>query len=170
MRPNIVLTWLTLLHCNWEVSVSNLCPETGHSDTGFTSFSAVTPIVTPIVTPLQLGHNCFLLNPFQFVIHLLDFHLTVYSKLSQSFYPGGTLEIIFRNPCIKIIIYTAHAGLESWKCSCGIRCVDHMSTQYRFMQSGKTASGGCSAGPRFVRAVAPRILYSWRYCSVISKL
>jgi hypothetical protein len=34
-----------------------------------------------------------------------------------------------------------------------------MSTQYRLVQSGKTASGGCSAGPRFVRAVAPRIYY-----------
>jgi hypothetical protein len=32
-----------------------------------------------------------------------------------------------------------------------------MSTQYRLVQAGKTASGGCSAGPRFVRAVAPRI-------------
>jgi hypothetical protein len=32
-----------------------------------------------------------------------------------------------------------------------------MSTQYRLAQSEKTASGGCSAGPRFVRAVAPRI-------------
>jgi hypothetical protein len=31
-----------------------------------------------------------------------------------------------------------------------------MSTQYRLVQSGKTASDGCSAGPRFVRAVAPR--------------
>jgi hypothetical protein len=50
-------------------------------------------------------------------------------------------------------------GLESWKCSCGIRCADHMSTQYRLVQSGKTASGGCSAGPRVVRAVAPRIIY-----------
>jgi hypothetical protein len=33
-----------------------------------------------------------------------------------------------------------------------------MSTQYRLVQSGKTASGGWSAGPRFVRAVAPRII------------
>jgi hypothetical protein len=33
----------------------------------------------------------------------------------------------------------------------------NMSTQYRLVQSGKTASDGCSAGPRFVRAVAPRI-------------
>jgi hypothetical protein len=29
-----------------------------------------------------------------------------------------------------------------------------MSTQYRLVQSGKTASGGCSAG----QAVAPRIV------------
>jgi hypothetical protein len=32
------------------------------------------------------------------------------------------------------------------KCSCWIRCADHMSTQYRLVQSGKTASGGFSAG------------------------
>jgi hypothetical protein len=34
-----------------------------------------------------------------------------------------------------------------------------MSTQYRMVQSGKTASGGCSAGPRFVMPVAPRIYF-----------
>jgi hypothetical protein len=34
-----------------------------------------------------------------------------------------------------------------------------MSTQYRLVQSVKTASGGCSAGPRFVGAVAPRIYF-----------
>jgi hypothetical protein len=33
-----------------------------------------------------------------------------------------------------------------------------MSTKYRLVQSGKTASGGFSAGPSFVRAVAPRII------------
>jgi hypothetical protein len=42
-----------------------------------------------------------------------------------------------------------------------------MSTQYRLVQSGKTASGGCSAGPRFVRAVAPR-LYLFIGCTFIS--
>jgi len=36
-----------------------------------------------------------------------------------------------------------------------------MSTQYRLVQSGETASGGCSAGPRFVRAVAPRIYFTF---------
>jgi hypothetical protein len=32
-----------------------------------------------------------------------------------------------------------------------------MSTQYRLMQSGKTASGGCSAGQGSSEPVAPRI-------------
>jgi hypothetical protein len=34
-----------------------------------------------------------------------------------------------------------------------------MSTQYRLVQSGKTASGGCSAGQRSSEPVAPRIYY-----------
>jgi hypothetical protein len=46
-----------------------------------------------------------------------------------------------------------------------------MSTQYRLVQSGKTASGGCSAGPRFVRAVAPRIyLFIYLISTTISYL
>jgi hypothetical protein len=34
-----------------------------------------------------------------------------------------------------------------------------MSTQYRLAQSGKTASGGCSAGQGSLEPVAPRIIY-----------
>jgi hypothetical protein len=34
-----------------------------------------------------------------------------------------------------------------------------MSTQYRLVQSGKTASGGCSAGQGSSEPVAPRIFY-----------
>jgi carbohydrate-binding DOMON domain-containing protein len=34
-----------------------------------------------------------------------------------------------------------------------------MSTQYRLVQSGKTASGGCSAGQGSLEPVAPRIYY-----------
>jgi hypothetical protein len=50
-----------------------------------------------------------------------------------------------------------------------------VSTQYRLVQSGKTASGGCSAGPRFVRAVAPRIIIiiipvQWSYKVNIKRL
>jgi hypothetical protein len=33
-----------------------------------------------------------------------------------------------------------------------------MSTQYRLVQSGKTASGGCSAGQGSLQPVAPRII------------
>jgi hypothetical protein len=33
-----------------------------------------------------------------------------------------------------------------------------MSTQYRLVQSGKTASGGCSAGQGSSEPVAPRIM------------
>jgi hypothetical protein len=33
-----------------------------------------------------------------------------------------------------------------------------MSTQYRLVQSGKTASGGCSAGQGLSEPVAPRII------------
>jgi hypothetical protein len=35
---------------------------------------------------------------------------------------------------------------------------DHMSTQYRLVQSGKTASGGCSAGQGSSEPVAPWII------------
>jgi carbohydrate-binding DOMON domain-containing protein len=38
-----------------------------------------------------------------------------------------------------------------------------MSTQYRLVQSGKTASGGCSAGQGSSEPVAPRI-YSFYLC------
>jgi carbohydrate-binding DOMON domain-containing protein len=34
-----------------------------------------------------------------------------------------------------------------------------MSTQYRLVQSGKTASGGCSAGQGSSEPVAPRIYH-----------
>jgi hypothetical protein len=38
-----------------------------------------------------------------------------------------------------------------------------MSTQYRLVQSGKTASGGCSAGQGSSEPVAPRILFIFIY-------
>jgi hypothetical protein len=41
-----------------------------------------------------------------------------------------------------------------------------MSTQYRLVQSGKTASGGCSAGPRFVSCSATDFFWhNLRYCA-----
>jgi hypothetical protein len=40
-----------------------------------------------------------------------------------------------------------------------------MSTQYRLVQSGKTASGGCSAGQGSLEPVAPRIYLFITYLS-----
>jgi hypothetical protein len=41
----------------------------------------------------------------------------------------------------------------------GKNYADHMSTQYRLVQSGKIASGSCSAGQGSSEPVAPRIYY-----------
>jgi hypothetical protein len=38
-----------------------------------------------------------------------------------------------------------------------------MSTQYRLVQPGKTASGGCSAGQGSSEPVAPRIYFLFIY-------
>jgi hypothetical protein len=47
-----------------------------------------------------------------------------------------------------------------------------MSTQYRLVQSGKTASGGCSAGQGSSEPVAPRISFPFTpmSASVLSPL
>jgi hypothetical protein len=49
--------------------------------------------------------------------------------------------------------------LESWKCSCGIRCADHMSTQYRLVQSAKDCQRRLLSRPRFVRACSATDLF-----------
>jgi carbohydrate-binding DOMON domain-containing protein len=41
-----------------------------------------------------------------------------------------------------------------------------MSTQYRLVQSGKTASGGCSAGQVSSEPVAPRIYFYYFFIFV----
>jgi carbohydrate-binding DOMON domain-containing protein len=45
-----------------------------------------------------------------------------------------------------------------------------MSTQYRLVQSGKTASGGCSAGQGSSEPVAPRIYLFLFIIVVVIKL
>jgi hypothetical protein len=45
-----------------------------------------------------------------------------------------------------------------------------MSTQYRLVQSGKTASGGCSACPRFVRACSATDLITLMSSQAISQV
>jgi hypothetical protein len=54
---NVVVEWLSFLLRIWEIPVSNLGPETGkYRD-----------------RTLQLSHDRFLSNPFQFIIHLSPF-------------------------------------------------------------------------------------------------
>jgi hypothetical protein len=47
--------------------------------------------------------------------------------------------------------------MKIWFCTCH-------TTQYRLVQSGKTASGGCSAGQGSSEPVAPRIYYLYFTC------
>jgi hypothetical protein len=42
-----------------------------------------------------------------------------------------------------------------------------MSTQYHLVQTGKTASGGCSAGQGSSEPVAPRIYYYYYFIYVM---
>jgi hypothetical protein len=44
-----------------------------------------------------------------------------------------------------------------------------MSTQYRLVQSGKTASGSCSAGQGSSEPVAPRIYYLFLFLFILLK-
>jgi hypothetical protein len=45
-----------------------------------------------------------------------------------------------------------------------------MSTQYRLVQSGKTASGGCLAGQGSSEPVAPRIIYLFIYLFITTSV
>jgi hypothetical protein len=72
-----VVEWLTLLLCIQEVPGSNLNPETGYPDWGFSWFSSI-PTGECQDSALKLGHDCFLLNPFQFIIHLSQYFMQYY--------------------------------------------------------------------------------------------
>jgi hypothetical protein len=80
---NIVVEWLTLLLCIQEVLGSNLGPETGYPDCGFSWFSSV---LTGKLwdSTLKLGHDPFLPHPFQFIIHLSPLHSTLYNLSVQT--------------------------------------------------------------------------------------
>jgi hypothetical protein len=85
---------------------------------------------------------------YTFGIICFDFLVAVFLVYYRCFFPTQSYNII----CTLPVVYFH-------KCSCGIRCADHMSTQYRLVQSGKTASGGCSAGQVSLEPVAPRIYF-----------
>jgi hypothetical protein len=83
--------WRAVLHldfidsCIREVAGSNLSPDTSYPDWGCSWFSSVPPGEYQDST-LELGHDRFLQNPFQFIIHLLPIHSTLYSLTnSKSF-------------------------------------------------------------------------------------
>jgi hypothetical protein len=76
--PNVVVEWLTLLLCTREASGPSLGSGAGYPDGGFSWFSSVPPGEFKDTT-LVLAHDRFLPNPFQFIIRLSLFHLTLYS-------------------------------------------------------------------------------------------
>jgi hypothetical protein len=65
----VVVEWLALLTRIREVPGSNLSPEIGYPDWGFRGFPQ------SLQAHLKLGHDRFLLNPSQFIIHLSPFIL-----------------------------------------------------------------------------------------------
>jgi hypothetical protein len=73
-----VLEWLTLLPRIREAPGSSLGSESGYPDGGVLWVSSVPPGKFKDCT-LVLGHDRFLPNAFQFIIHLSPFHLTLCS-------------------------------------------------------------------------------------------
>jgi hypothetical protein len=68
-----VIEWLIFLLRIWEIPGADLGPETGYLDHDFRRFSQSRQANAGIV-PSKLGHNCFLANPSQFIIHLSPLH------------------------------------------------------------------------------------------------
>jgi hypothetical protein len=73
---NVVVERSTHLLRIREVQLSNLVPETGYPDLGFSWFSSVPPGKC-WDSSLKLGHGRLVLNLFQFIIHLSPFHWTL---------------------------------------------------------------------------------------------
>jgi hypothetical protein len=78
--PNVVVEWFTLLLRVQEVPGSNLDPETGYPDWGFSWFSSVHAGECRGST-LKLGHDRFLPNSIKFIIYFSLFHSTLYSPI-----------------------------------------------------------------------------------------
>jgi hypothetical protein len=69
LKLNIVVEWLTLPLNTHEFPGSNLVPETGYPDSVFFCGFSPFPPGKCMDSTLKLGHDCFLLNPLQFIIH-----------------------------------------------------------------------------------------------------
>jgi hypothetical protein len=79
VSTNVVVEWLTLLLRIREISASNIGPVNDYPDWGFSWFCSVYPGDRQSFT-LKLGHDLLLSYPFQFIIHVLPFHLTPYNQ------------------------------------------------------------------------------------------
>jgi hypothetical protein len=77
--PKVVVEWYTLPLHTREAPCSNHSPETNYPDWNCSWFFQSIQANVCILATLKSGHNCFLPNPFQFIIHLSSFHLTLYS-------------------------------------------------------------------------------------------
>jgi hypothetical protein len=76
VTPNIVVEFSTLLLRIREVPSSNLGLNTGYPNKNCSLLSCPFRQMTRC---LKLGHDRFLLHPFQFIIHLLHFHSTLFA-------------------------------------------------------------------------------------------
>jgi hypothetical protein len=76
---NLLVEWLAFLLCTREVSGSDLGSKIEYPDWGFSCFSPVRSNKCRGSTS-KLGHDRFLPNPFQLIIHLSSY----YSTLSYS--------------------------------------------------------------------------------------
>jgi hypothetical protein len=78
MTSKVVVESLTLLIRIRNVPGSNLGPETGYTNCGFSWISSVPPVKYKDST-LKLGHERLLPHLLQFIIHLSTFHSTLHS-------------------------------------------------------------------------------------------
>jgi hypothetical protein len=76
-RPNIAIEWLTILLRIWRSRVQ-IYYRISRSILRVSWFSSVTPDNCRDRT-LKLGHDHFLPNPLQFIIHLSPYNSTLYS-------------------------------------------------------------------------------------------
>jgi hypothetical protein len=98
--PKVVVEWLKLLLHNREVPGSNLGPETGYPDRGFSWFSSVNTCEC-WDSGLKLGHDRFLPNTFQFILQLSPSHSTLYTEhyiyIISSCQPDMSMNVIMTN-------------------------------------------------------------------------
>jgi hypothetical protein len=77
LRREHVLKAYSFIYNLFNDAGSNICPQSGSSDWDFSWFYSVPPGECRN-SILQLGHDSFLPNPFQFITHLSSYQSTLY--------------------------------------------------------------------------------------------